>query len=664
MALGDGKALNESKEVKEELSFILDAVTSIGDKLVQSFEDAVDSAQDLNDTTKVTSKTLQRGLVSDIKSAIKNTEDLYKAQAKSEKGLLKQSELQRLKNKLLDTEALFEARKNLLASKKLELSEKDTKEFEDQIKFQKEALDLIEKGNSKNNQNKGLLGLIKGNLKGIVDQFDKSGVLSSILNTEIKSISDLTRVIKNNFDLISQVALAGIVNGAVKSSKSVAELSKQTGISSKFARELQNNFAGVAANSDKVFITSERLNQSFRELTSQFGIVASFGGDILETQTTLTRVLKFSSDEAGRLSTLSRIQSKDTEQVLENTVSAVNALSNQNKVGLDTRGILQDIANVSAAIAVSLGKNPVEIGKAVAQAKLLGIELSEVDAVAESLLNFEQSISNELQAELLIGKDINLERARLLALNNDLAGLGEELKNQEEIRLAFANGNRIQQQAAADAIGVSRDQLAKIVLQQDLARLGAEGFKEEFGEATFNQLQTLSISEKFEETLNRIKGVINDIGLIILPIVEGFATLVSSIGKSKFLAVTLTTVLGGLAAKAAITALSFGLIKGGLLGGLAITAALLAGGAAFKRFETADDMIAPAGYGERILSTPKGSIALNNKDTIVAGTNLGGGSDMKETNSLLKQILTKQGTVQIDSTKAGTAFTMGTYQVQ
>ena len=197
-----------------------------------------------------------------------------------------------------------------------------------------------------------------------------------------------------------------------------------------------------------------------------------------------------------------------------------------------------------------------------------------------------------------------------------------------------------------------------------MARLGAEGFKEEFGEATFNQLQTLSVSEKFEETLNRIKGVINDIGLIILPIVEGFATLVSSIGKSKFLAVTLTTVLGGLAAKAAITALSFGLIKGGLLGGLAITAALLAGGAAFKRFETADDMIAPAGYGERILSTPKGSIALNNKDTIVAGTNLGGGSDMKETNSLLKQILTKQGTVQIDSTKAGTAFTMGTYQVQ
>jgi hypothetical protein len=80
---------------------------------------------------------------------------------------------------------------------------------------------------------------------------------------------------------------------------------------------------------------------------------------------------------------------------------------------------------------------------------------------------------------------------------------------------------------------------------------------------------------------------------------------------------------------------------------------------------TADDMIMPAGYGDRILSTPKGSVALNNQDTIVAGTNLGGDNkEAKETNQLLRQILQKQGTVRIDSVQAGTAFAMNTYQVQ
>ena len=34
------------------------------------------------------------------------------------------------------------------------------------------------------------------------------------------------------------------------------------------------------------------------------------------------------------------------------------------------------------------------------------------------------------------------------------------------------------------------------------------------------------------------------------------------------------------------------------------------------------------GYGKRVLSTPEGSIALNDKDTVVAGTNLQQGDDV------------------------------------
>ena len=40
------------------------------------------------------------------------------------------------------------------------------------------------------------------------------------------------------------------------------------------------------------------------------------------------------------------------------------------------------------------------------------MEMAKVESIADSLLNFEESISNELQAELLIGRDINLEKAR------------------------------------------------------------------------------------------------------------------------------------------------------------------------------------------------------------------------------------------------------------
>jgi hypothetical protein len=65
-------------------------------------------------------------------------------------------------------------------------------------------------------------------------------------------------------------------------------------------------------------------------------------------------------------------------------------------------------------------------------------------------------------------------------------------------------------------------------------------------------------------------------------------------------------------------ALTFG------IGAAVAVAAALAGYAAIKAV-AADDMISsPEGYGKRTLLAPEGAIALNDKDTIIAGTDLGG----------------------------------------
>jgi hypothetical protein len=58
------------------------------------------------------------------------------------------------------------------------------------------------------------------------------------------------------------------------------------------------------------------------------------------------------------------------------------------------------------------------------------MELSKVEAIAGSILQFESSIENELSAELLIGKELNLERARFAALNNDVVTVATEIAAQ------------------------------------------------------------------------------------------------------------------------------------------------------------------------------------------------------------------------------------------
>ena len=64
------------------------------------------------------------------------------------------------------------------------------------------------------------------------------------------------------------------------------------------------------------------------------------------------------------------------------------------------------------------------------QIRKLGLNLSTVESIADSLLNFEQSIGSEMEASMLIGKQLNFNNARRLALEGDLAGAARDVVSQ------------------------------------------------------------------------------------------------------------------------------------------------------------------------------------------------------------------------------------------
>ena len=659
MALGDGKAKKELNEINEEIVFLLDAISSLGDKLAESLKKGEEGAEDI-------SRILKRGIIKDTNQAVRNTEEFVKIQLKAEKGALKRSEIAKLQSKLEESQNQLAVKREVLKLNGSKVSSKILKTLENQVKKQEKIFEKIKESNVENQETLDITDLIEKGAAGFLNNIDKSGTLSKVLTGELNNAQKQA--------LLSQAAFAAIGFLTLQASTNVNNIQKQLGVTYGSALGIQAAFSSIALNSEKLFLTSKEIAQAFSELTTQTGLIADFGGQTLVTQATLTKQLGLSAEQAGKLSLLSRLQNKDTEGVLENTVSTVGALVKQSGVGVNVKNILEEISNVSDAITVSLGKNPEKLAEAAVQAKLFGASLDVVDGIASNLLNFEESISNELQAELLIGKDINLEKARQLALNNDLAGLSEELANNEAIINSFATGNRIQQEAAAKALGLSREELAKIALQQDYNRLSAEQFKDIYGDVTYQSLQAQSANEKFLSAINKIKGIVGDIAVILTPIVDGFAFIVGAIAQSKVGLIAISGIIGGLIARqAALAAVSLKeaiakIFSGnaklgapGLLAAAGGVAAMFAASKAADSMVKMDDMIS-AGYGDRILSTPKGSIALNNEDTIVAGTNLGGGN--KRTNELLERILNKQGTVQIDSTRAGTAFAMGTYQIQ
>jgi len=78
-----------------------------------------------------------------------------------------------------------------------------------------------------------------------------------------------------------------------------------------------------------------------------------------------------------------------------------------------------------------------------------------------------------MEAELLLGKQLNFEKARGLAFDNDIVGATQEIIKQVGNYNDFLNMNRIEREAIAKAAGLTTDELAdSLRKQEELNQLG------------------------------------------------------------------------------------------------------------------------------------------------------------------------------------------------
>lgn len=311
----------------------------------------------------------------------------------------------------------------------------------------------------------------------------------------------------------------GLLSMLTMMDERATSIQNQFGLSNSAASGLSQELAKASLYTGDLYMNVTQTLEAFTTLSDTFGILATQNEQQLRTFSVLTDKLGVGAREAGNLTAL---LGKNSEVNAQRIFDQVNAFNKFNKTAITGGGIMKDVAETSSAIVVSLGGSLDAITAANLEAKKLGLSLSQLDNVAESLLNFEQSIENELKAELLLGKEINLERARLLAINNDMEGLAKELNKQNLSFYEFSKLNRIQQQAAADAIGMSRQDMADMLLMQyDLSELSDEEI-ERLGEQNYERLTALTFQEKLNSAITNFKGLLLSISEGPLGTIVGF----------------------------------------------------------------------------------------------------------------------------------------------
>ena len=354
------------------------------------------------------------------------------------------------------------------------------------------------------------------------------------------------------------VILVETVKAFVQADKAAGDMAKSMNMTYDQARATRAELTDMAERqfdllnaSEGNAVTTKGLQETLMAVNASLGTGVMLSEDMLVQFTQMREMAGFTNEELMGIASLSLATGQEMEDITGEFMAQAQMSAIQNGVLLNEKELLKGIKDVSAATTLSFSKNPKLIAEAVATAKSLGMELSKVEGIADSMLDFESSIRNELEAELLLNKDINLERARQAALNNDLATVAKEISEQVGTSAEFAEMNRIQQEALAKSVGMNREDLAQTLFVQEqlagataeeakereallnsrIAAVGLEQAQKELAEGGLEGLkEQQSVAERFGNTIEKLKEVFVSIAEPILAVADALIPFVEMIG--------------------------------------------------------------------------------------------------------------------------------------
>lgn len=372
---------------------------------------------------------------------------------------------------------------------------------------------------------------LKGDIKGAVG---KVGGAFKKVNTPMLAMAITAMAIVGIFKLMS---------GALKTfSATQDKVGAKFGAMGlqKFGKEFQGIFAGTA----KFGVDIDRAAEGITALTHGFGMGFKDAIGMVGAVTDLSFALGMSQGEAAGL---------------VGQMTMATGLSKEGAIQLAKQAEMLAVANKKAPAAVMkevaantefFAKYAKEGGKniliAAIQAGKLGIGLDKTATIMDGLLDFQSSISAEMEASIMLGRTINFQKAREFALEGKSSDAMKEVLSQLGSEQEFMEMNVFQREALAKAINVTTADLAKFVEKGKeggnvIGNLADQDFTKLIGE---DALSGLTQFGNAMEGIGRIFAA--SVGPMLGMLATGFATAATFIAETGWAMLGLKVIMGAL----------------------------------------------------------------------------------------------------------------------
>jgi hypothetical protein len=339
--------------------------------------------------------------------------------------------------------------------------------------------------------------------KPIPNRFQTMGMMVKKLKGSIKeSLTD---------PLVLGTALGGLlVKGFLDADKATVGLQKNLSLSSDDAAKLNRDFSATALSSDSLVVNSRNMAASVSVIQDKMGSIGKISAESAETFARLSKAAGVAEDAAAGLVVQSEAFGKNSDETYLSTLQTTQQVSQQYKTQVNQKAVLTEVGKASAYTLVQFRGSTQALTEAVAKSKALGLSLESVSKISSGLLNFQQSIEDELSAELLTGKQLNLEQARYYALTNQQSKLMDELNSQIGTFSDFSNMNVVQQEAYSKALGMSSNELSEMLFKQEYRGKTEQDIANIADEDLRKRVEALSIQDKFQAATEKLSATFAD----------------------------------------------------------------------------------------------------------------------------------------------------------
>ena len=221
----------------------------------------------------------------------------------------------------------------------------------------------------------------------------------------------------------------------------------------KIAEKLAIDFAHVGVTIDGAYKAQLALGKAM-------GSVNTISYELVKNVAIMSAQLGVSEEAAsGFLHNMAAI-SKSTTQSQQDMMYIAADMSKAAGVPLDA--VMKDVSSRTTQTLTMMSRIPNVVLRTAIEARRLNTTMNEMARASRTILDFSENVNAEMDASVLLGRSINLQRARELAYRRDLEGSTKEIMRITK-NINFENLDVFQQEAFARATGHTVDELLRMV---------------------------------------------------------------------------------------------------------------------------------------------------------------------------------------------------------